>query len=359
MDGRRGRPAPSSPRGSRRTRPSTSTLCRSSAEKRLSARCPSGLPIAARSTPSTPHPEWREHLAERYDYLETRLEERGATIAAEQPQWAAQLGDVPADDSRRTQWTQLAAEVDVFRERYRVPADAPEAIPAEYRTRPVGADLAARVTELHKSTALRDQPPAAPVDRQQAALAAQQAARRARAAATAPTGQRPAAGAAGDQAARKAAAMEQLRRAGIIKGTPADSAPAGTEAAAKQRQEQEAQRRAAQQRQRERDRDRGREQLGNVLPASAGAANARMERKVPCWARIDFMFERFWFFQARVGLILVGLMFPVAGLLSLALGVVELIHGQAQGVLFIFLGLAFIAVGTFAWTARGTFRPRP
>lgn len=71
------------------------------------------------------------------------------------------------------------------------------------------------------------------------------------------------------------------------------------------------------------------------------------------------MFERFWFFQARMGLILVGLMFPLAGLLSLVLGVVELIHGQAQGLLFILLGLTFIAVGAFAWTARGSFRPRP
>jgi len=71
------------------------------------------------------------------------------------------------------------------------------------------------------------------------------------------------------------------------------------------------------------------------------------------------VFERFWFFQATVGLILVGFMFPLAGLLSLVLGVVELIHGQAQGVLFILLGLAFIAVGILAWTARGSFRPRP
>ncbi|MGA1813712.1 MobF family relaxase [Frondihabitans sp. 4ASC-45] len=106
-------------------------------------------------------PDWREHLQERYDYLETRLKERGQAIAADQPEWAAQLGDVPAGDSRRTQWTQLAAEVDVFRERYRVPADATEAIPAEYRDRAIGADLASRVTALHKSSLLTKTPPAA------------------------------------------------------------------------------------------------------------------------------------------------------------------------------------------------------
>ncbi|ARC56160.1 hypothetical protein AS850_03600 [Frondihabitans sp. 762G35] len=71
------------------------------------------------------------------------------------------------------------------------------------------------------------------------------------------------------------------------------------------------------------------------------------------------MFKRFWLFQARVALILVGFTFPLAGLLCVVLGAVELIHGQAQGGLFVLLGLAFIAVGIFAWTARGSFRPRP
>ncbi|RPE73743.1 MULTISPECIES: MobF family relaxase [unclassified Frondihabitans] len=138
-------------------------------------------------------PEWREHLAERYDYLETRLEERGQAIAAEPPQWALQLGDVPVDDNRRAQWTQLAAEVDVFRERYRVPADAPEAIPAEYRQRPVGADLAARVTELNGSKAIRDQTPAVSDDRQQTAPRAEETDRRAREAAAASSAQQSAA----------------------------------------------------------------------------------------------------------------------------------------------------------------------
>lgn len=129
-------------------------------------------------------PEWREHLAERYDYLETRLEERGATIAADRPEWSAELGDVPADPAKRQQWTELAAEVSVFREKYRVDEAAPEAVPAEYRDRPVGADLAARVTALHKSSVLSTQPTATDDERQKTAAAATSAAQRAREAVT-------------------------------------------------------------------------------------------------------------------------------------------------------------------------------
>jgi len=215
--------------------------------------------IADRGALDSEHtaPEWREHLAERYAYLETRLEERGAAIAAEQPTWAAQLGDVPADESRRRQWTQLAAEVDVFRDRYRVPAEAVDAIPAEFRQGPVGAELAARVTELHKSTALRTQQAAAPADRQTSAQEAQEAARKARATVPATTGREPGMDDASARAARKAAKLEEMRKAGLMGSKrTADTAPSGTGADAKKHEE--AQRRAAQQRERDRrDRDRG------------------------------------------------------------------------------------------------------
>jgi len=193
-------------------------------------------------------------MVERYDYLATRLEERGATIAAEQPEWAKQLGDVPADPARREQWTQLAAEIDVFRQQYGVQGTEPVAIPDQYRERAVGADLAQRVTALHKSTQLSAQPGATDADRQQAAAAAAATAQKARDAVTTTT-------ATTTQDARKAAAREQLRQAGMI-GTKRAPADTGTDdrsaaAAAKQRQQQEAQRRAAQQR--DRDRDRGRD----------------------------------------------------------------------------------------------------
>lgn len=52
------------------------------------------------------------------------LEERGATIAAAQPEWAKQLGGVPAEPARREEWTQLAAEIDVFRQQYHVDLQA-------------------------------------------------------------------------------------------------------------------------------------------------------------------------------------------------------------------------------------------
>jgi hypothetical protein len=119
--------------------------------------------------------------------LAIRLEERGAAVAAEQPVWAAQLGDVPADSTRRDEWVKLAAEVDVFRDRYKVdPAEA-QAIPVAYRERAVGADLAARVTALHKSQALSTRPTASNDDRQHAAAEATAAAQKARDVATART----------------------------------------------------------------------------------------------------------------------------------------------------------------------------
>ncbi|TFC92997.1 MULTISPECIES: MobF family relaxase [Cryobacterium] len=167
-------------------------------------------------------PEWREHLAERYDYLHTRLEERGATIAAEQPEWASELGEVPADTDRRQQWTELAAEVDVFRTQYRIDPQETAAVPADYRQRPVGADLAERVTAMHKSQVLSSRPAATEDDRQRAAAAAAIATQRARESVSAPTGTRPAktqqttTEALRAQFARKAELQrEQLRRAGL------------------------------------------------------------------------------------------------------------------------------------------------
>lgn len=193
-------------------------------------------------------PEWREHLAERYDYLETRLEERGATIAADRPEWSAQLGDVPAEPAKRQQWTELAAEVSVFREKYRVDEATPEAVPAEYRERAVGADLAARVTALHKSSVLSTQPAATADERQKAAVAAATAAQRAREAVTPPQGEtgpaQPQAAAQAQEEQRRRAADLAQRRTGDA-GRPAADQPRPALTAA-QRAQQEQQRRAAQ-----------------------------------------------------------------------------------------------------------------
>jgi hypothetical protein len=52
-----------------------------------------------RTATDSPHMplECKEHMAERDGYLTSRLEERGAIIAAEQPEWAKQLGGVPGE----------------------------------------------------------------------------------------------------------------------------------------------------------------------------------------------------------------------------------------------------------------------
>ncbi|WP_104126213.1 hypothetical protein [Cryobacterium sp. Y57] len=96
-------------------------------------------------------PAWRDHLAERYEYLAVRLEERGTAIATEQPDWAQQLGDVPAESTLRQEWVRLADEVDVFRDRYKVDPAQTQAIPEAYRERGVGAELAARVAALQET----------------------------------------------------------------------------------------------------------------------------------------------------------------------------------------------------------------
>ncbi|GAA4266600.1 MobF family relaxase [Frondihabitans peucedani] len=195
-------------------------------------------------------PDWREHLQERYDYLETRLEERGATVAVERPEWSAELGGVPADPAKRQQWTELAAEVSVFREKYRVDEASPEAVPAEYRERAVGADLAARVTALHKSWELSSQPAAIEADKQRAAATATGAAQRARESVTPPQGR---AASTQPQTAARAAQEEQRRRAADLaqRRTGDTTRPPGTDQArstltAAQKAQQELQRRAAQ-----------------------------------------------------------------------------------------------------------------
>jgi hypothetical protein len=103
-------------------------------------------------------PAWRDHLAERYEYLAVRLEERGTIIVAEQPAWAQQLGDVPVEGAPREEWVRLAAEVAVFRDRYRVDPAQTDAIPAAYRERAVGAELAARVAAQRQAQTPSAQP---------------------------------------------------------------------------------------------------------------------------------------------------------------------------------------------------------
>jgi hypothetical protein len=120
--------------------------------------------IADHAPVVSPHtdPAWRAHLAERYDYLDARLEERGEALATEPPAWAQGLGTVP-EDERRADWSRLAAEVDLFRRRYGIDETEPDAVPYDYREKSLGAELQSRVTALHKSTVLRERAAAAPL----------------------------------------------------------------------------------------------------------------------------------------------------------------------------------------------------
>ena len=125
-----------------------------------------GVPtwIADRAPVDSRHtdPAWRAHLAERYDYLTARLEERGEALATEPPAWAQGIGAVP-EDERRADWTRLAAEVDLFRRRYGIDETEPDAVPVGYRDKALGAELQSRVTALHTSTVLRGRAAAAPL----------------------------------------------------------------------------------------------------------------------------------------------------------------------------------------------------
>ena len=73
----------------------------------------------------------------------------------------------------------------MFPDGYKVNPAQPQAIPAEYRERAGGVDLAARVTALHKSQALSTQPDATKTDRHRAAAEAVAASQKARDVATA------------------------------------------------------------------------------------------------------------------------------------------------------------------------------
>jgi len=204
--------------------------------------------IADRGALDSPHtdPAWRDHLQERYEYIAVRLEERGATIAAEPPAWAEQLGDVPAAAERREAWTRLAAEVDTFRTRYGI-EDAGVAVPKQYREQTIGAELHARVTAMHKSAALTTQPPAEQAVRERAAAEATAAAQRTREQLT-PTPVRPRSVA---ETLREQNRQEAQRRAERLR-------QAGVTATARDRDPADEQRKAAERDRQARERARGR-----------------------------------------------------------------------------------------------------
>lgn len=59
---------------------------------------------------------------------------RGAQLAAEKPEWAKQLGDVPANKKLARHWHRVAAEVEALRDKYNVAPSEAEAVPKKLRT---------------------------------------------------------------------------------------------------------------------------------------------------------------------------------------------------------------------------------
>ena len=59
---------------------------------------------------------------------------RGAQLAAENPEWVKQLGEVPANKKLARHWHRVAAEVEALRDKYNIAPSEPEAVPKKLRT---------------------------------------------------------------------------------------------------------------------------------------------------------------------------------------------------------------------------------
>ncbi|WAH99741.1 MobF family relaxase [Arthrobacter sp. MMS18-M83] len=128
-------------------------------------------PAATLQDPYVPE-RWRDELATRRAFLESRLNERGAVLALEPPQWAAALGPVPSTDAGYQRWTRIAAQVDLYRQQHNIPATEPKILPSELLKKATGAELAREVIALHKATVLSNKPLAPAEQLADAALAA-------------------------------------------------------------------------------------------------------------------------------------------------------------------------------------------
>lgn len=104
-------------------------------------------------------PEWRAHLAERYEHLADRLEQREAALVDEQPTWSRDLGAVPHDPTQRAEWARTAAEIETFRARYRLPDTTAEAVPEQFQHGRLGRELAQRAEALRERPQETPAPP--------------------------------------------------------------------------------------------------------------------------------------------------------------------------------------------------------
>lgn len=82
---------------------------------------------------------------------------RGHQIAAEKPAWADALGQVPARGRNARHWYRVAAEVESFREKYKIPAGEPIAIPKKLRSGERGEFLQTQIVNVHKRSVLSAQ----------------------------------------------------------------------------------------------------------------------------------------------------------------------------------------------------------
>ncbi|WP_269046500.1 ATP-dependent DNA helicase [Paenarthrobacter sp. Z7-10] len=113
-----------------------------------------GLPAWLAPNDVLTHPDtpalWRKELQARRELMATEVTRLGAQLAAESPVWAAPLGPVPSDTEHQEQWRRLAVEISTYRDSYRIPASEATPIPATHQGKGTGAELAARITALHK-----------------------------------------------------------------------------------------------------------------------------------------------------------------------------------------------------------------
>ncbi|WP_237234487.1 MobF family relaxase [Rothia nasisuis] len=82
---------------------------------------------------------------------------RGHQIAAEKPAWSDALGQVPARARNARHWYRVAAEVESFREKYKIPAGEPIAIPKKLRSGERGEFLQTQIVNVHKRSVLSAQ----------------------------------------------------------------------------------------------------------------------------------------------------------------------------------------------------------
>jgi hypothetical protein len=147
-----------------RVRAADQILRRIEAEQMLRRRLPEPVAVAPDGLPAwmapadvithqdTP-PLWRTELEGRREVMAQEVNRLGSQLAAALPAWAAALGPVPSDPVKQQQWRDLAVEVKTFRDTYRIPETETTVLPAGYAGKGTGAELAARVTAMHKYSA--------------------------------------------------------------------------------------------------------------------------------------------------------------------------------------------------------------